>query len=129
MCRDKVPLCSIDGVATAFLGDCRTDSTLLAFAAGRLDQGSLDGIQPGWTMTLNNDPSWQAAMEGHAIVGAAAISVQQFSKLFLRAAAPRDVSDIVAGPLSASGKLTVLRHGEEVTLNTLRLKLLPQRSK
>ena len=102
------------------------DARLMGFSitvkAGRIVR--LLDCPPGWTITLENDPAWQATIEGHAIVGAASIPAGKLPSLLLLESIPRTVADVVTGPIAAAGKLTIMRNGELTVLDTPRMEVL-----
>ena len=80
---------------------------------------------PGWAVHIQNDPAWSATLEGHAIVGAAAITPQEASGLIVVAPVPRVDALPDDGPVSVTGRLTVMRSGYLSTMKAFRFKLLP----
>ena len=52
--------------------------------AGATHGNPISPIPVGWYYELDNDPSWQTRLTGNIIVGAAALSADQFRQLHLR---------------------------------------------
>lgn len=49
---------------------------------------SISDIPPGWSIELDNDPSWEGQASGAFIVGAAAVTADRIARLFVFSAAP-----------------------------------------
>ena len=69
-------------------------------------------VPAGWTITINNDPSWNGSVTGQAVVGAAALDESDVSRIFTVSPPP---SAVQGEPLTLSGSLTTMVNGDERT--------------
>ena len=99
--------------------DLPAGSRLMGFsfdiASGRV--ASLGRAPAGWTITIDNDPSWHARIDAHAVVGAAALETTELAGLFKMTEPP--MQDRI-GPHDAirmSGHIDVMKQGELQTID------------
>ena len=79
-------------------------------------------VPAGWTITIDNDPSWNGSVAGQAVVGAAALDASELSRMFTVSPPPGAVD---GEPLALSGSITVMVNGDETTQEFSAIKLAP----
>ena len=109
---------SVRLVAPQLPAESRVVGFSLHVAGGRV--AAAPDCPVGWRIAIDNDPSWRATVEAHAVVGAAAVSPEAMTRMVRFAPAPPQVAaDLGTGAMRVSGEVTVMRDG---ALKSLRLR-------
>ena len=105
--------------------DLPAGSRLMGFSfdivSGRI--ASLREAPAGWTVSIDNDPSWHARVTAHAVVGAAALDTVELARLFLLQETPSRDRIKPYDPISMSGSIDVMRGGDVQTIKEPLLRL------
>jgi hypothetical protein len=110
----------------ALLGsEASASACTLAFASGfQVPEGRVAGIEltlihgavasagdipAGWRLVIDNDPSWNMTVSGHAVVGAAFLPPSVLPALFMIVPEPGYACSALVAPGSLKMKLSVYR--------------------